>query len=128
MMRRLTPLLALLLSCSSPAAPEAEGTWGGADASLTLTRSGGALSYACGAGTVDPGWTIDASGRFTATGVHYTGGGPVPISGRPPHPAAYTGQVRGDAFVLTVTLSDLAQTLGPFRMVRGGPAVIEVCV
>jgi hypothetical protein len=121
-------LLPLALGCSSPTAPAALGAWGGKEASLVLTTSGGTLSYACGAGTVDSAWTLSDAGQFVASGQHFFGGGPVPPQGHPPHPARYSGQVQGDVLTLTVTLSDLDQSLGPFRLVRGGPTVVELCV
>jgi len=119
---------ALIVGCGSPTAASILGDWGGSQASLTLARSGGTLSYPCGAGTIDSGWSIAADGRFTASGRHYFGGGPVPSQGRPPHPATYTGSVAGDDLTLTVTLIDLEQKLGPFHLVRGGPPVPEQCV
>jgi hypothetical protein len=121
-------LLSLALGCSSPTAPAALGSWGGPEASLLLTTSGGTLSYACGAGTIDSAWTLTDAGQFVASGQHFFGGGPVPPQGHPPHPARYSGQVLGDVLTLTVTLSDLHQSLGPFHLVRGGPAVVEQCV
>ncbi len=121
-------VLAALAACSSATAPQAAGSWGGRQASLTLTAAGGTVSYQCGAGHIDPGWTLDSAGRFSGTGVHYFGGGPVPAPGPTPHPAVYAGVVSGDVFDLTVTVTDLKVTLGPFRMVRGGPPVIQLCV
>jgi hypothetical protein len=121
-------LLPLALACSSPTAPDVLGSWGGKEASLVLTASGGTLSYACGAGTIDSAWTLSHAGQFVASGQHFFGGGPVPPQGHPAHPARYSGQVQGDKLTLTVTLSDLNQTLGPFHMVRGGPPVLEMCV
>jgi hypothetical protein len=120
--------LPLAVACSSPTAPGAEGTWGGTEASLSLTRSGGTLSYACGAGTIDSAWTLTRDGRFAATGQHFFGGGPVPPQGHPPHPARYSGQMRDADLVLTITLTDLGQTLGPYRLTRGGPEVFEQCL
>ena len=120
-------LLPLALGCCSPIAPALLGSWGGTEASLVLTSSGGTLSYVCGAGTVDSAWTLSDAGQFLASGQHFFGGGPVPPQGRPPHPARYTGQVQGDVFTLAVTLSDLNQSLGPFHLVRGGPTVEELC-
>ena len=116
-----------LLACSDTTAPIADGTWGGREASLQLTNAGGSLSYACGTGTIDSGWTISRDGRLTGTGQHFFGGGPVPPQGHPPHPATYVGRVVEDHLSLTVTLTDLQQTLGPFDMVRGGPPVAELC-
>lgn len=118
----------LAFGCSSLTAPEMVGEWGGNEASLTLTRSGGTVSYACGAGTIDSTWTLTAAGHFEATGEHFFGGGPVSVEGRTPHPARYTGVVAGDSLTLTVTLLDLDDTLGPFHLVRGGPPVFEICV
>jgi hypothetical protein len=121
-------LLPLALGCFSPTAPVALGSWGGQEASLVLTGSGGTLSYPCGAGTIDSAWTLDSDGRLVASGEHFFGGGPVPVGGRPPHPATYSGLVQGNSLTLTVTLSDLNETLGPFHLVRGGPVVVEQCV
>jgi hypothetical protein len=121
-------LLLLAVGCSAPTAPTVVGQWGGPVASLVLAPAGGTLSYQCGSGTVDSTWTLSANGRFVGTGQHFIGGGPVPAQGRPPHPALYVGQVDGDYLTLTVTLTDLNQTLGPFRLARGGAPVAEVCV
>jgi hypothetical protein len=128
-MRVSTLLVGLVaLGCFSPTAPDVLGTWGGQDASLVLSTSGGTVSYPCGAGTIDSGWTLSAGGRFVASGEHFFGGGPLPPQGRPPHPARYVGQVEGHNLTLAVTLTDLNQTLGPFYLVRGGPVVVEQCV
>jgi hypothetical protein len=124
---RYLPVLAVVLACSSPTAPEAEGIWGGQEASLALSRAGGVLGYTCGAGTMDSSWVLTKDGRLTAAGQHFFGGGPVPAQGHPPHPARYAGSIEGNTLVLTVTLTDLAQTLGPFRLERGGPVVQELC-
>ena len=116
------------VGCQSPVAPRVVGTWGGTQASLILDPSGGTVSYPCGAGTVDSTWSFTSDGRFTGSGLHYFGGGPAPAQGRQPHPARYTGQVAGDNLDLSVILTDVNQTLGPFRLVRGGPVVRELCV
>lgn len=118
----------LVIGCAAPTAPSVLGAWGGTEASLTLTRFGGTVAYACGAGTIDSTWTLSADGHFAASGRHYFGGGPAPAQGRPPHPARYAGQVEGDHLTLTVTLIDVDQMLGPFHLVRGGPPVLERCV
>ena len=120
-------LVALAIGCSSPSAPTVLGEWGGQQASLSLTIAGGSVSYPCGAGTIDSAWTIGNDGEFSASGVHYFGGGPVPPGGTPPHPARYSGQVAGQFLTLTVFVTDLQETLGPFRLIRGGPAVHELC-
>jgi hypothetical protein len=128
MRARIAFLLPLAFACTSPTAPSAVGTWGGTEASLILTRSGGTASYPCGAGTIDSTWTLSPDGKFTASGQHYVGGGPVPPQGHPPHPARYSGLVQGAYFTLTVTLTDLHQSFGPYRLTRGGPVVVDQCV
>ena len=120
--------LAGAAACASATAPDAVGAWGGTQASLMLTAAGGTVSYQCGSGQVDSTWTVSSTGSFLATGEHYFGGGPVPVGGPAPHPAVYRGDVDGDTFTFTVTLTDLSETLGPFRMVRGGPQVQEICL
>ena len=121
------PLLAVI-GCDLPTAPTVVGNWGGTQASLVLAPAGGTLTYECGAGTIDSAWSLTTDGRFAGSGLHYFGGGPVPAQGRPPHPAQYTGQVEGNVLVLTVTLTDLSQPLGPYRLIRDGPIVHELCV
>lgn len=129
LLRSIRPLLVVLMAiaCTSPTAPAATGTWGGPEASLVLTDAGGTISYPCGAGIMDSGWTITRSGSFSATGLHYFGGGPLPPQGHTPYSATYAGQLRDQHFTLTVTLTDLNQTLGPFHLVRDGPVVAEQC-
>ena len=119
---------ALALGCASPTAPVVAGSWGGSQVSLTLDRSGGMLTYPCATGTIDSTWTLSADGVFAATGSHFFGGGPVPPGGGTPHPARYAGQVNNYVLTLTVTLTDLNQTLGPFTLVRDGPAVQLLCL
>ena len=121
-------VLAGAAGCASATAPNAAGAWGGTQASLVLTGAGGAVSYQCATGTVDSTWTVSSTGSFLATGEHYFGGGPVPAGGGTPHPAVYRGEVDGNSFTFTVTLTDSNQTLGPFAMVRGGPQVQEICL
>ncbi len=116
--RNVLPLCALL-ACSSPSEPVAEGEWGSEQASLVLSRAGGTLGYQCGDGTMDSTWTLTADGELSGTGVHYFGGGPVPIAGRTPVVARYTGRVAGRVLTLTVSLPARGVTIGPFRMVRG---------
>jgi hypothetical protein len=122
-------VLLLAVACGgSPTAPDLTGQWGGPAANLTLTASGGTTEYACADGTIDPGWTFGPGGQWRATGQHFTGGGPVPPSGRPPHPATYAGTLHGDDLTFTVTLTDLGQVLGPFTVTRGRSVVLNVCL
>lgn len=129
---RLVPLISLLLStalaCAESTAPELAGTWGGPDATLILSPAGGTVEYACGSGTIDPGWSLDANGRWTATGNYFSGGGPAPSDGRPPHAASYSGGVEGSLLTFRVEIPELGTTLGPFTVRRNSPGASEMCV
>jgi len=117
----------LALGCASPTSPDPIGQWGSNDANLTLSRSGGTIEYGCGLGTIDSTWSVGTSGRFTATGMHFTEGGPVPIGGVPPHPARYLGTLQGRWLTLSVALTDLNQTLGPYSLERGKTGSLVKC-
>ena len=134
-MRQLTPLAALViiagLACADPTTPpdlELAGQWGSPDAALTLSMAGGTVQYACGSGTIDSGWSVRADRTWQARGQHYTGGGPAPSEGRPPHAATYTGRVQGDVLIFTVVVPDLGAVLGPFTVKRNAPGASEICV
>lgn len=116
-----------VVACVSPVEPELLGNWGGSSVSLVVDQDGGRLTYQCGVGTIEPGWSLSTDGDFSATGVHYFGGGPVPAEGRPPHAAQYSGRVRSNEFTLSVSLVDPPMSLGPFKLVRDGPEVTEIC-
>ena len=119
--------LLTIVGCASPGAVgvfgplSVLGEWGGSEASLVLTSTGGSVNYWCGTGTIDASWSLNADGLFIAAGQHNFG------KGRPPHPARYVGQVESDELVLTVTLADVGQVLGPYHLVRNGPVVEEQC-
>ena len=119
---------ALLAGCDAATAPELEGRWGGPDATLTLSPLGGSVEYACGAGTIEAGWTLDARGRWEATGQHSVGGGPLPVGGRPPHPATYSGLLAGATLTFTVDVPELDLHLGPFRVTRNAEGQREICL
>lgn len=118
---------ALVLACSSPVEPDIEGAWGGQDVSLILGHEGGHLQYQCGNGTIDPGWTLTDDGEFSAAGSHFFGGGPISQEGREQHAANYHGVLRGDELTLWASVLDPETMLGPFTLIRNGPAVHEIC-
>jgi hypothetical protein len=118
----------LIAGCDSPTSPGVVGAWGGPDVSLVISPSGGALSYSCGAGTIDSGWSLTPEGVFSGVGTHMFGGGPVPPDGHPSHPARYSGRQDAGELQLTVIVEDLGDTLGPYRLVRDGPPVSERCL
>jgi len=121
-------ILTAAIACSDPAAPELAGEWGGPDATLLLSPEGGSVQFACGSGTVAPAWRIDHDGTWSGTGEYFTGGGPVPSEGRPPHSAKYSGAARGDVLTFTVSVPDLNTMLGPFTVRRGAPGARDICL
>lgn len=118
----------VLAACSDPGAPELSGQWGGAEANLRLTPAGGSIEYGCGAGTIDSGWTVTAGGRWSATGQHYFGGGPVPAGGGEPHPAVYRGRMQGSLLTVTVAITDLPDSIGPLNLERGRTVALHRCL
>ena len=131
-MRNLNALAALavlsVLGCTNPTEPALTGTWGGPEATVTLSATSGTVEFACGSGTIDAGWQVDDEGRWQASGQYFAGGGPLPSEGRPPHTAAYTGRLRGDLLIFTVNVPDLATSLGPFIVRHNAPGASENCV
>jgi hypothetical protein len=127
---RIAILAGVLFGCSSTTesgvVPDIQGDWGGPDANVTLTPTGGSVEYGCGLAVLDKYWRVSPSGIFTATAKHFTEGGPVPPGVAPSHPARITGQVQGD--LLTFTLTDLHQTLGPFTVERGKVVQLLKCL
>jgi hypothetical protein len=125
-------VLLLAIGCTTSTGPgpsfNATGDWGGPDANLTLTTTGGSVEYGCGLAVIASSWTVTPAGVFTATGQHFTEGGPAPIGGTPPHPARFNGQVHGTLLTFTETLTDLQQTLGPFTVERGKTFVLVKCL
>lgn len=118
----------LAVACTSPFGVGPVGEWGSHQAHVDLKLSGGTVQYQCGMGTIDSGWAESPDGSWLATGKHYLGGGPVPDTGRSPHPALYSGRFTGDRLDFKVFVPDLGDTLGPFSLVRNGPSISELCL
>ena len=104
------------------------GQWGGAHADLTLTASGGTISYDCAHGGLGAPAVPDAQGAFSVDGVHVPEhGGPVRVGEVPDTlPARYLGQLRGDRMTLRVLVG--ADTLGPFDLQLGGSPQLFRCL
>jgi hypothetical protein len=106
------------------------GIWGGDHVGVTVTETGSTLEYDCAAGTIDQPFVLDAAGRFDLVGTHVRGhGGPTRIDEQPDrHPARYTGTVDGGTMTLTVTMTDLNQTVGTFSLTVGASPRIVRCL
>jgi hypothetical protein len=122
-----------LWACSSTGALPASdatitGQWGGAHASLTLTDSGGTITYDCAHGGLSAPVRPDGAGHFEVVGVHVPEhGGPVQIGEVPDTiPARYVGDVSADRMTLLVVAG--ANTLGPFALGRGTTPQLFRCL
>ena len=107
------------------------GIWGGDHAGLTIDTSGfGTLEFDCAAGTIDQPFLVDSNGRFNLSGTYTQGhGGPSQIDEIPDkHPALYTGSTDGRTMTLTVSLTDVNRTFGPFDLTLGGSPKAIKCV
>ncbi len=105
------------------------GVWGGPGVSVTVTSSGATIEFDCAHATIAQPLMLDASGRFTASGIYVQEhGGPIAPGPEDSHPAVYRGTVQGSTMGLTVTLTDTAQTVGTFTAVLGAAPRIVKCL
>jgi hypothetical protein len=106
------------------------GTWGGDHITMTVASAVTHLEFDCAHGDVGTALVLDRHGRFTETGtfVREHGGpireGEVPDS----HPASYAGTVTANTIVLTVRLTDVAETIGPFTLTYGLQGRVVKCL
>jgi hypothetical protein len=133
--RRTHLALALLLPLStgcSPTAPDrvTVGTWGGDHIRLDVTAAGATTEYDCAHGTIDEPLALDRDGRFSVIGTHtIEHGGPVRIDEpQNRHPARYDGQVSGDTMQISVTVTDMQQTVGAFTVKLSAASRLLKCL
>jgi hypothetical protein len=106
------------------------GSWGGDHIHLILTEAGGRAEFDCARGSVGEPFLVDAEGKFDLEG-RYVPEHPGPIhrgETADEHPARYRGSVEGDNMVLTVTVPDRNQSLGPFKLSYGKDARVHKCL
>ena len=118
-----------VVACSSdPVGPDdALGDWGGEGASVTVSAVATDFEFDCATGQVEGLLTLDSQGDFTADGVYFRGGGPLPIGGRVPIPARYEGTVDGNRMTLFVLLEG-SDPIGPRSLRRGEEPFLRRCL
>ena len=106
------------------------GSWGGDHISLILTEAGGRAEFDCAHGSIDEPFLVDAEGKFDLKGTYVPEHpGPIHNGERPDeHPARYRGSVDGDSMVLTATVPDRNQSLGPFKLFQGKKPRVHKCL
>lgn len=118
----------VLLACSSdPVVPDPLGNWGGEGASAVVSVDLTTFEFDCAHGRVEDALVVDARGRFSAEGVYFREGGPLPFEGRQPIPARYEGTVEGDRMTLFVLLEG-SEPIGPRRLRRGAEPFLRKCL
>jgi hypothetical protein len=111
-------------ACANPVASRTRsalaGTWGSSHASLVASDTGATLQI------LASGSCFGSFGQFSqpvATGSFDVPGTFTQLTGAYPgqvqYAARFSGAVSGDHLTLTVTVATLAQTMGPFVLVRG---------
>jgi hypothetical protein len=120
--------LVAAIGCSDPAAPAPPVEWGSPQASVTILPTTADVAFPCGAGTINATLHPGSRATWTAAGLFYSGGGPVPVEGRPPHAATYSGSFSGDVLTFAVSVPDIGAALGPFQVRKGSPGPSEVCL
>jgi hypothetical protein len=123
-MKRLLLLAPLFLwGCGNGSTPiqVPEGEWGGQNMDLVVTTAGATSLFKCGAtGLVSQPIVLDSTGHFQAQGT-FT---PLAVQSGP-LPALYAGSIAGIAMTLSVTVG--GAQMGPFQLVEGRSATIDVC-
>lgn len=127
--RSVIPVLALVL-LFGPLLAKADtpmGVWGGDQAQLTLTASGGTLNLGCGQARFDGPLRLDAEGRFHVSGALQVYGAGAQSADRPPawRPAVFSGQVKGHTLQLSVRSAAGEDT---YNLVEGARPKIVRCL
>lgn len=128
----LITFLATATACSTSGAAVSNtpvaGAWGGAHVSLSLTNTGGVITYDCAHGALNAPIVPDGTGSFDVAGVHVREhGGPVRIDEVPDSlPARYLGHVSGARMTLRVLVG--ADTLGLFDLQLGAAPQLYRCL
>ncbi|MGH9364510.1 MAG: hypothetical protein ACRD1B_04500 [Thermoanaerobaculia bacterium] len=106
------------------------GSWGGDHINLILTEAGGRAEFDCAHGSIDESFLVDAEGKFDLQGAYVPEHpGPIRYGEKPEeYPARYRGSVDGDSMVLTATVPDRNQSLGPFKLFQGKRPRVHKCL
>ncbi|HKF44928.1 MAG TPA: hypothetical protein VKG01_17665 [Thermoanaerobaculia bacterium] len=117
------------LAARATQSQEPIGTWGGNSTNLTIGVKSAVIEFDCAHGTIDQPFVSDSFGRFDLAGTFEPEGpGPVRLDPPPARPARYSGSTNGATMILTVTLTDTGETLGPYVLTFGAAGRLFKCL
>lgn len=103
--------------------------WGGEHVRIKFNDDEGTVEFDCAHGTITDPLKTDSEGRFNLNGTY--------VTERPGHvrlnvqrvsqPAHYSGTIKGDEMLLSVTLNKDSQEIGTFTLRRGSEGLIRKC-
>ena len=124
--------LMLLASCGDdtprPGA-RLDGVWGAEHIELDATGDIARIEFDCAYDLIDGEPVLGSDLRFDWTGTHTLEGGPVRQDSPPlSRPARFQGRVIAGMLLLTVTLTDTGETLGPYQLFKGTAGDLYKCL
>ena len=102
-----------------------EGAWGGVGLKLVVNARDAKVELDAAHGSIEGPLSLDAEGRFEASGTYVREGpGPTRMGGKDAgaEPARYRGTIAGDTLTLEITLTRSGTAIGPLQARRGGNA------
>jgi hypothetical protein len=106
-----------------------DGIWGADHITMSISDTTH-FELDCAHGDIPAPLAIDARRQFNVTGTFTREhGGPIRVGEDPNiRPASYSGSVSGDQLALTIRLTDTAETIGTFSLIRGVSGRIVKCL
>lgn len=104
------------------------GDWGGLHVAMQVTAAGAELEFDCARATIDEPLRLEED-RFSVAGSYVREhGGPIREGeAEDRHPARFLGVLRDENLTFSVRLTDAAETIGPFTVVRGSRPRLFKC-
>jgi hypothetical protein len=99
-----------------------DGVWGGEDMRIDVEAGITYVTLACADGQINSVIRLDSEGHFTRPGTIAFG----PVV-REFEDAVFTGHVDGQTIVLSITITESDEMIGPFSAVKGNDVEIIQC-
>lgn len=106
-----------------------EGVWGAEHMEVVAGADGVLLEYDCAHGAIDGMLVLDSDGQFDVAGTYTREGGPIDLNDPPEiFSARYQGRVLGNQLVVSVTLTNTGDVIGPYFLAQGVPGHLHKCL